>query len=124
MALPLGGRPATAVAGAVVLAGGLALAATAVGAVIRHHTTVVPHHAVTNLLTSGPYRLSRNPMYAGPVVAYAGLSLVLGSWWPLVLLPLVVLAMHRLVIRPEERYLGGRFGAAYSAYRTRVRRWL
>src|SRR6185503_4522925 len=113
LALPLGGRPATAVAGALVTALGLALAFSGVAAVIRHRTTIVPHHPVATLLTGGVYRLSRNPMYTGLAIAYLGLALLFGSWWPLALWPLVVVAVRRLVIRPEEQYLARRFGQTY-----------
>jgi protein-S-isoprenylcysteine O-methyltransferase Ste14 len=124
LALPFGGRPGTAVAGAAVAVLGLALTAAGVATVVRHRTTIVPHHAVATMVTGGPFRISRNPMYAGLAVAYAGASLLLDSWWPVLLGPLVLLAVHRLVIRPEERYLTGRFGAAYADYQARVRRWL
>ena len=67
-ALPLGGRPATAIAGAVLATLGLALTFAGVAAVIRHRTTIVPHHPVATLLTGGAYRLSRNPMYTGLAV--------------------------------------------------------
>jgi protein-S-isoprenylcysteine O-methyltransferase Ste14 len=124
VALPLGGRPATVVAGALVTAVGLGLSFTGVVAVIRHRTTIVPHHAVATLLTSGVYRLSRNPMYTGLAVAYLGLALLSDSWWPLALWPLVILAVRSLAIRPEEEYLTQRFGQIYTDYQTRVRRWL
>jgi len=124
LALPLGGRPATAVAGALVTALGLALAFSGVAAVIRHRTTIVPHHPVATLLTGGVYRLSRNPMYTGLAIAYLGLALLFGSWWPLALWPLVVVAVRRLVIHPEEQYLTQRFGQTYTDYQSRVRRWL
>jgi len=122
--LPLGGRPATAVAGAVLAALGLALTFAGVAAVIRHRTTIVPHHPVATLLTGGAYRLSRNPMYTGLAIAYLGLALVFGSWWPPALWPLVIVAVRQLVIRPEERYLTQRFGQTYTDYQSRVRRWL
>jgi protein-S-isoprenylcysteine O-methyltransferase Ste14 len=124
VALPLGGRPATAVAGAVLGVLGLALALAGVAAVLRHRTTIVPHHPVASLLTGGVYRLSRNPMYTGLAIAYLGVALLLGSWWPLALWPLVIMAVRQLVIRPEEQYLTQRFGHAYTDYQCRVRRWL
>ena len=124
MALPLGGRPATVVAGALATALGLGLALAGVVAVIRHRTTIVPHHPVATLLTTGAYRLSRNPMYTGLAIAYLGLALLFGSWWPLVLWPLVIVAVRQLVIRPEEHYLAERFGQEYTHYQARVRRWL
>src|SRR5437764_7234754 len=124
VALPLGGRPATAVAGAVLAALGLALAFAGVAAVIRHRTTIVPHHPVATLLTGGAYRLSRNPMYTGLAIAYLGLALLFGSWWPVALWPPVIVAVRQLVIRPEEQYLTRRFGRTYTDYQSRVRRWL
>jgi protein-S-isoprenylcysteine O-methyltransferase Ste14 len=124
VALPLGGRPATAVAGAVITALGLALALAGVAAEIRHRTTIVPHHPVATLLTGGAYRLSRNPMYTGLAIAYLGLAQLSGSWWPLALWPLVIVAVRQLVIRPEEQYLTRRFGRTYTDYQSRVRRWL
>ena len=122
--LPLDGRPATTVAGTVVAALGLALTFSGAAAVIRHRTTIVPHHPVTTLLTSGPYRLSRNPMYTGLAIAYLGLALLLDSWWPLALWPLVIVAVRQLVVRPEEQYLALRFGQTYTDYQSHVRRWL
>jgi protein-S-isoprenylcysteine O-methyltransferase Ste14 len=122
--LPIGGRPATVVAGAALAGAGLALMAGGVVGVIRHRTTIVPHHRVASLVTTGAYRLSRNPMYTGLAIGYLGVALLIGSWWPVALWPVVLLAVRRLVIRPEERYLQDRFGQTYADYRARVRRWL
>lgn len=122
--LPVGGRPATAVAGALVGVLGLVLNFAGVAGVIRHRTTIVPHRPVATLITTGAYRLSRNPMYTGLAIAYLGAALLAGSWWPMVLWPLAILAIDQLVIRPEERYLNERFGGAYGDYRSSVRRWI
>ena len=124
VALPIGGRPAVTVAGIVLVLAGLALAASGVAGVVRHRTTIVPHRQVTTLVTAGGYRWSRNPMYTGLAVASLGAALLIGSWWALLLLPLVLLGVTRLVIRPEEEYLSERFGQQYLEYRSRVRRWL
>lgn len=121
---PLPGRPATTVVGAGLTATGVALSVSGAATALRHRTTVVPHHPVATLVTTGPFRASRNPMYTGLAVGYVGAALWAGTWWPLPLAPLCVLATDRLVIRPEEAYLAGRFGDAYARYRTRVRRWL
>ena len=91
---------------------------------IRHRTTIVPHHPVATLLAGGAYRLSRKPMYTGLAIAYLGLAVLFGSWWPLALWPLVIVTVRQLVIRPEEHYLVQRFGHAYTDYQSRVRRWL
>jgi protein-S-isoprenylcysteine O-methyltransferase Ste14 len=120
----VGARAVTVPLGAAVLAAGVALMLAALGTVLAHRTTVVPHGQVSTLVTSGVYRISRNPMYTGLAITYAGGALLAGSWWPLVLLPGVLLVVLRVVIVPEERYLAGRFGAPYARYRDRVRRWL
>jgi protein-S-isoprenylcysteine O-methyltransferase Ste14 len=61
---------------------GLVLTVAGVGGVIRHRTTIVPHHPVAALITTGAYRWSRNPMYTGLAIAYLGGALLVGSWWP------------------------------------------
>jgi protein-S-isoprenylcysteine O-methyltransferase Ste14 len=76
------------------------------------------------LVQHGPYRFSRNPMYVGLTLSYIGLALTLNTWWPLVLLPLVLLLLFRLVVQKEERHLSEKFGEAYEAYCRRVRRWV
>lgn len=90
----------------------------------RHRTTVVPGRPARCLVVSGPYRRTRNPMYLCLFVLYGGLALRLGSLWPVLLAPLVGLALQRWIVPGEERYLAGRFGAEYEAYCARVRRWL
>lgn len=84
----------------------------------------MPHRPVSTLVTTGAYRISRNPMYTGLAIAYLGGALLAGSWWPLVTFPLALLAVRGLVIGPEERHLAATFGRTYIDYRTRVRRWL
>src|SRR3954447_15440364 len=116
VSLPIGGRPASTVAGAVVGVLGLMLCFAGVGAVIRHRTTIVPHRPVAALVTTGAYRWSRNPMYTGLAITYLGVALLVGSWWPIVLWPLVVLGVTRLVIEPEERHPAPRFGPPFSAH--------
>jgi len=121
--LAIGARPESAVLGVVGLAAGTLLALAGVREVARHHTTIIPHHAVSTLVTGGAYRFSRNPMYAGLAIAYVGGALLAGTWWPLATLPIALVAVRRIVIDPEERYLAARFGHAYADYRARVRRW-
>jgi protein-S-isoprenylcysteine O-methyltransferase Ste14 len=75
------------------------------------------------LVDSGPYAFSRNPMYVAWTVGYVGAALVAGTVWPLLLLP-VVLAATQVVVMREERSLERRLGAAYRTYRASVRRYL
>lgn len=122
--LAIPGRPATAVLGGVIATAGALLCASAAAAFRNRGTTVLPHRPVSAFVTSGPFRVTRNPMYVGLAGVYAGVALLVGTWWPLALLPLVLLAVDRLVIAREEPYLARAFGAEYAAYRRRVRRWL
>ncbi len=76
------------------------------------------------LVSSGPFRFSRNPMYVGLTLLYLSISLILNTAWPLVFLPGALLLMQFGVIKREETYLEGLFGQDYRQYRARVRRWL
>ena len=87
-------------------------------------TSVVPMRPTTALVTSGPYRFTRNPMYLGMAVLYLALALSFGVIWALALLPAVLYLVDRLAIVHEERYLEAKFGDDYREYKKRVRRWL
>jgi protein-S-isoprenylcysteine O-methyltransferase Ste14 len=87
-------------------------------------TGILPGGTTTLVLQSGPFRLSRNPLYVGMVALDVGLALLGASFWALVLVPAGVAALIWGAIGPEERYLSAKFGTEYDAYRARVRRWL
>jgi len=87
-------------------------------------TNVDPSLPSTAVVTSGPYRISRNPLYVGLAIVYLGLTLAFDVWWGIALLVLVLLVMHLGVIQREERYLERKFGDAYRQYRSAVRRYL
>jgi protein-S-isoprenylcysteine O-methyltransferase Ste14 len=90
----------------------------------RAHTTTVPGEVSSTFVSSGPYRISRNPMYLGLVLAYIGEAGLLNQVWPLVLLPFVIAYVHSTVIPLEESRLEEAFGEQYDRYRARVRRWI
>jgi protein-S-isoprenylcysteine O-methyltransferase Ste14 len=90
----------------------------------RARTAIIPYHSASSLVTTGPYRFTRNPMYTGLTIAYVGGALLVNSAWPLILLPEVLVVLLVTVIAREERYLGDAFGSEYAAYCARVRRWL
>jgi protein-S-isoprenylcysteine O-methyltransferase Ste14 len=90
----------------------------------RAHTTVDPHGSVKQLVTSGIFRFSRNPIYVGFLLMVIGLPLNFGLYWGFVLAPFFVLAMNGLVITHEEAYLERKFGKEYTTYMSHVRRWL
>jgi len=75
------------------------------------------------IITQGPYRFTRNPMYLGHLIFLAGLALTLWSWLALVILIGRACWFHRRV-RQDEARLETIFGAEYAAYRARVKRWI
>lgn len=122
--LAIPGRPGLTWAGWAVIVLGVSLGAWSVVTFRLHHTTVIPHGVVSTVVTGGPYRITRNPMYVGLALVYLGASLVAATWWPLFALPVIIVAMYRLVVRHEEAYLTRAFGDEYRAYRVTARRWL
>jgi len=112
------------VSGAVLFMVGAALAGWGWLTFRRARTTTVPGQASSRLITFGPYRISRNPMYVGLSIAYVGEAGLLVQIWPLLLLPLVLAYLNWVVIPVEERKLVEVFGDAYEQYRRRVRRWI
>jgi protein-S-isoprenylcysteine O-methyltransferase Ste14 len=90
----------------------------------RVGTPFNPARAAEALVTDGPYRLTRNPMYLGMACAYAGAALAAEALWSLALLALVLLIIDRVIIPKEEAHLAASFGEQYLRYRGRVRRWL
>ena len=80
---------------------------------------VLPEH----IISRGPYRFTRNPMYLGHLVFLLGLALTFWSWFALIILGSRAFWFHRRVLRDEKR-LEGIFGAEYAAYRARVTRWI
>lgn len=103
---------------------GLGLSASAVARFMRARTTLDPHGAVSNIVTTGPYRFSRNPIYIGMVCFLIGFPLIFKSYWGLILSPIFIGLMNTLVIQHEEAYLEKKFGETYTSYKSRVRRWL
>jgi len=118
------GRSTATPAGWLLLACGVALAAWAISTFRAAGTAIRPDRSASTLVTHGPFRLSRNPMYLGLSLLYLGMTLLVSSVWCLLLFPFVIGILHLTVIRREERYLAATFGTGYDEYRRRVRRWL
>jgi protein-S-isoprenylcysteine O-methyltransferase Ste14 len=103
---------------------GAGIAFSGVAIFVRRGTAINPLKPATQVVEVGPYRLSRNPMYAGLVIWYLGLAIRYGHLWAIVTLPLAVGVLQSHVIAREEQYLERKFGERYRAYRARVRRWI
>lgn len=89
----------------------------------QHHTTINPYRGASHLCTTGPFAYSRNPIYLGDSLILVGVAGLLQTAWPLLFAPLIWIMLRFGVIQHEERHLEAKFGAAYQAYRARVRRW-
>ncbi|MDR3374695.1 MAG: isoprenylcysteine carboxylmethyltransferase family protein [Ancalomicrobiaceae bacterium] len=101
-----------------------ALAMPAIRAFRAANTTTRPFEHSEALVTSGVYRLTRNPMYLGLLFFLAGIAVALGSLTPWLGVIGFFVAIDRLFIAYEEPMLAIRFGADYEAYKQKVRRWI
>ena len=92
---------------------------------LREGTSLNPHHPefAGKLVTGGIYYYTRNPMYLSLLLLLLAWGLYLGNAFNTLVAALFVAFMNRFQIRPEERVLESRFGAAYRQYCTLVRRW-
>jgi protein-S-isoprenylcysteine O-methyltransferase Ste14 len=110
--------------GLVFLALGITLNLIADRAFQRAGTTIKPYQESSNLVTSGVFQVSRNPMYLGMVLILIGVAVLLRSLSPLlVVIPFAVL-IDQIYIRVEEQMLTEKFGAKWQAYKAQTRRWL
>lgn len=103
---------------------GLASGVWALWVMYQARTSPLPERPTTAIVSSGVFAFSRNPIYLGFTLIYLGVTLWVNTWWLVLLLPVVLAVMHYGVILREERYLEGKFGEAYLAYKRRVRRWI
>lgn len=102
----------------------MVLAPAAIATLRRAGTTVDPYAPTTAIVTEGPFRFSRNPIYLAFTFLYAGIALLANARSVAALLPLVLVVIRFGVIGREERYLERRFGDEYRSYRDAVRRWV
>jgi protein-S-isoprenylcysteine O-methyltransferase Ste14 len=114
-------------AAAMALAGiGLGFDAVGIASFLRARTTVNPMSPdrTSSLVSSGVYRITRNPMYLGMLFLLSAWAVFLSSAWLLAGPLAFMLYITRFQIAPEERMLHALFGDAYAGYAARVRRWL
>lgn len=110
--------------GVLVFAAGAAMVMAASRRFTRIGTARPPWRPTTGIVRDGVYAWTRNPMYVGMALLYAGIGLALDSWLVLALLPVVLVVIRLAVIAREERYLAAKFGDEYRGYQASVRRWL
>jgi protein-S-isoprenylcysteine O-methyltransferase Ste14 len=124
--VPFGGPPAANIAGAVLILAGAGLVVSGARAFRRAGTTIDPVHLdrAARLVTTGIFARTRNPMYLGFAVMLLGWAALLAQAGALLGPVLFALFIQRFQITPEERMMAAKFGAAFEAYRTQVRRWV
>jgi len=107
--------------GGVLAIAGFLLVFAAVSQMGRARTPLDPREPVTTLVTGGPYRFTRNPIYLGFFLIYLGFSFLAGTLWGLIASPFLLGTVTGAVIHAEEAYLDAKFGEEYREYRSRVR---
>ncbi len=110
---------------------GIAFAAVGVAFIVlarrefaRHSQPTDPGRPTSRIVTTGVFSISRNPLYLGAACFVAGIALAANLPWALVLLLPSLAGCHYILIAPEEKYLGAKFGEKYRAYAATVRRWV
>lgn len=88
----------------------------------RHRTPIEPRHTPNALITDGPFRYTRNPIYRGMVMAVAGWALICGEASALAIVAAFAWLLIQRFARPEQAVLEAHFGDAYREWATRVRR--
>jgi protein-S-isoprenylcysteine O-methyltransferase Ste14 len=109
---------------ALAIGGGLWLALSARGRFRKSGQDPAPWQPTPELVFSGPYRFTRNPMYLGLTLVTIGIGAAFATLWTVPLALAALAAVHVLAVLPEERYLAAKFGDPYLSYKSRVRRYL
>ncbi|OQW74915.1 MAG: hypothetical protein BVN32_11575 [Proteobacteria bacterium ST_bin14] len=102
---------------------GFILIGIAIGLFRRRGENPIPATPTGEVIDTGIYARTRNPMYLGMAIAYPGIAILLHSMPALLLWPLAILLVRKYVIAREEAYLEAKFGAPYLEYMNRVSRW-
>lgn len=125
-AIPLPSIPAGAARaiGIVLMVANFIFGLPALQGMLKSKTSPNPSRPATSLVISGPYRITRNPMYVGLALLYCGLMVFFQITWGVLITPVVIWLVTVWVIRPEETYLEGKFGAEYINYKNMVHRWI
>ncbi|RWE01089.1 MAG: isoprenylcysteine carboxylmethyltransferase family protein [Mesorhizobium sp.] len=122
--LTIGGRPLTMVLGIVLAALAIAVIAWGRMTMQRGGTNIDPTKPTLAIVTGGPFRFTRNPLYIGLMGLLLGIGLIFDTWWSVLALVPVSLILHSGVVLREEAYLERKFGEPYRSYKASVRRYL
>jgi protein-S-isoprenylcysteine O-methyltransferase Ste14 len=122
--LPIATRALAVALGAAFSVFGIGIAAWGRITLVKGGTNVNPYKPTTSIISGGPFAFTRNPLYVGLQSLFIGLSLLVGTWWGLVLFVPAFLVLHYGVVLREEAYLERKFGQVYLSYKSKTRRWL
>ncbi len=121
---PVMARSAQYIAGAIVIAASFVLMPGALRVFRRAETPLDVRKPTSAIITNGPYRISRNPIYVSMLLLYLGIGIMIDGVWILLLAAPLVLVIQYGVILREEVYLEDKFGEPYLTYKKSVRRWI
>lgn len=125
VSLPIGLPTAIQIAAGVTAAvAGLVLMGGAIGLFRRTGQDPKPWESTPEIISTGVYRITRNPMYVGMGLLQIAIGFGLANWWIIIFVPVVLAVVHATAVRHEEIYLQGKFGDVYTRYKATVRRWL
>ena len=111
-------------AGAILIVVSVSLVVLARRELARYGQPTDPGLPTSQIITTGVFSVSRNPLYLGGIFILAGISLALNLPWVLILLTPSTIVCHYILIVPEENYLAAKFGEQYRVYAAKVRRWI
>lgn len=110
--------------GFLIIGAGLLLAFRCRALFLRNRTTLSPYESPAVLITTGPFRFSRNPVYLAMAAILFGSAVAMGTLVPFVFVVLFIVIIEVLFIPDEERRLEELFGGEYREYKQKVRRWI
>ncbi|MEN4010610.1 MAG: isoprenylcysteine carboxylmethyltransferase family protein [Bellilinea sp.] len=110
--------------GIILILAGIALVAAARREFAHFRQPTDPGHPTTQVVKTGAFAISRNPLYLGAACVLLGIALALNVPWALLMLVLSIILCHYVLIFPEEHYLAAKFGDEYQEYTDSVHRWL
>lgn len=116
--------PLALIAGAMIAAGAIAIDLWAIHTLMWHCTPLNMNQSHRHLITDGPYRYSRNPIYLGLTLLMVASGLILGNGWLMIAAPVAAILTTLIAIRYEELNLLMRFGVDFERYCRRTRRWI
>ena len=90
----------------------------------RYETEIEPWKTTSNIITTGPYKYSRNPVYIFLCGVPIGLGIIFNTYWALFAFIPALIIVYYTAVKKEEKYLETKFGQDYLDYKTKIRRWL